>query len=406
MCHLWCKILTPAITAAISFREHTQQCRERAVSAAAFAEQQQQRCRAASSRAARCEKRGALVRDVIADALCGPNGYFATRLPVLASHTALPFREMKGRADYERALRERYAERAGFLTPAEIFAPWYSHAAARWALAWHRVDAVKAARAAVRKNSPPLRVAEFGVGSGAHAVNFWITCGRPRRTCSRTVATRASTRPRTPAQTSKARVRDAHGAVASAVVADARSEWTLPAGFQDENCPTVVFALELLDNLPHDKVRDGFEGWVVDGREDFRPAADAWVRRALELDPVAGDAFVPTGCLQFLARVFEGAPRPRLFLADFSELPRPTGRDSTAANAPLVAAADRDLDSYLEARGDADIFFATDFDWLSRAYAAAGGVGAVAAVPPASVGGTSSRVPRTWRRRQRRGRDL
>ena len=58
-------------------------------------------------------KRGALVRDVIADALCGPNGYFATRLPVLASSTALPFREMKGRADYERALRERYAERAG-----------------------------------------------------------------------------------------------------------------------------------------------------------------------------------------------------------------------------------------------------------------------------------------------------
>ena len=76
-------------------------------------------------------KRGALVRDVIADALCGPNGYFATRLPVLTSHTALPFREMKGRADYESALRERYAERAGFLTPAEIFAPWYSYAAAR-----------------------------------------------------------------------------------------------------------------------------------------------------------------------------------------------------------------------------------------------------------------------------------
>ena len=50
-------------------------------------------------------KRGALVRDVIADALCGPNGYFATRLPVLASSTALPFREMKGRADYERSLR-------------------------------------------------------------------------------------------------------------------------------------------------------------------------------------------------------------------------------------------------------------------------------------------------------------
>ena len=61
----------------------------------------------------------------------------------------------------------------------------------------------------------------------------------------------------------EARACDAHPGVASAVVADARSEWTLPAGFQDESCPTVVFALELLDNLPHDRVRDGFEGWVV-----------------------------------------------------------------------------------------------------------------------------------------------
>ena len=95
-----------------------------------------------------------------------------------------------------------------------------------------------------------------------------------------------------------------------------------------------------------------------------------------------------SGCrgVNFLcAQVFEGAPRPRLFLADFSELPRPTGRDATAANAPLVAAADRDLDSYLEARGDADIFFATDFDWLAKAYAAAGGVGAVGRGPAGGV---------------------
>ncbi len=245
-------------------------------------------------------KRGALVRDVIADALCGPNGYFATRLPVLASHTALPFREMSGRADYERALRERYAERAGFLTPAEIFAPWYSYAAARWALAWHRVDAVKAARAGIRP--PPLRVAEFGVGSGAHAVHFldYVRTTAPDVDC-RYVGVDAS---QDACANFEARVRAAHPGVASAVVADARSEWTLPADFQDESCPTVVFALELLDNLPHDKVRNGFEGWVVDGREDFRPAADSWVRRALALDEsVAGDAFVPTGCLQFLARV-------------------------------------------------------------------------------------------------------
>ena len=49
-------------------------------------------------------KRGELVRDVIADALCGPNGYFATRLPVLAGHTALPFRE-HGQSRREVAIR-------------------------------------------------------------------------------------------------------------------------------------------------------------------------------------------------------------------------------------------------------------------------------------------------------------
>ena len=59
--------------------------------------------------ARRTHENAALVRDVIADALCGPNGYFATRLPVLASHTALPFREMtrprRLRARAARALR-------------------------------------------------------------------------------------------------------------------------------------------------------------------------------------------------------------------------------------------------------------------------------------------------------------
>jgi hypothetical protein len=322
--------------------------------------------------------RGSLVRDVIYDALCGPKGYFATRLPVLAAHTALPFREMTGRADYERALTERYAERAGFLTPAEIFAPWYSYAAARWALAWHRVDAAKAARVGLRP--PQLRVAEFGVGSGAHAVHFldYVRTHAPAvfATC-RYAGVDAS---QGACAAFEARLRAAHPGVAATIVADARSAWALPEGFSDDSTPTVVFALELLDNLPHDKVRGGFEGWVVDGREDFRPVSDPWVRKALALETVGGDAFVPTGALQFLARVFAGAPRPRLFLADFSQLPRPEG--ATAANAPLVAAADRDLDSYLDAQGDADIFFATDFDWLSRAYASSGGVGAVAAAAP------------------------
>ena len=278
-------------------------------------------------------KRGALVRDVIADALCGPNGCFATRLPVLASHTA-PFREMTGRADYgapcASATRSARASDSGGDLRAVV-----QLAAARWALAWRRVDAVGGPRAA----PPPLRVAEFESAPGRMRSLSGL---RADDRAGRGLPPRGLDASQDACESFEARVREAHGAVASAVVADARSEWTLPADFQDESCPTVVFALELLDNLPHDKVRDGFEGWVVDGREDFRPAADSWVQRALALEPVAGDAFVPTGRLQFSGRS-SSVPRPRLFLADFSELPRPgaTPRRRTRRSWPP----DRDLDA-------------------------------------------------------------
>ena len=81
---------------------------------------------------------------------------------------------------------------------------------------------------------------------------------------------------------------------------------------------------------------------------------------------------VPTGALAFLDGLRARLPDHRLLLADFDALPRPAGRDAAARNAPLVAAADRDLDGYADAAGDADIFFATDFDYLARAYVSLG----------------------------------
>ena len=223
---------------------------------------------------------------------------------------------------------------------------------------------------------PPLRVAEFGVGTGAHALNFldFVKARAPDAYAGAAYV----------AVDSSADACDAflerlapHGAVAAAVVGDAAGEWALPWG--DDDAPVAIVALELLDNLPHDKVRwtaDGIlEARVVDGAETFAPAADRWVLDAAALagDRGGGDEFLPTGALQFLARIRERTKTPRLFLADFDALPRPTGRDAVARNAPLVAAADRDLDSYLDATGDADIFFATDFDLLRRAWARLGG---------------------------------
>ena len=69
---------------------------------------------------------------------------------------ALPFREMN-RADYERALRERYAGRR-FLTPAEILRRGTACSGSLGSGV-----ASRRRRAAPRNvRPPPLRVAEFG----------------------------------------------------------------------------------------------------------------------------------------------------------------------------------------------------------------------------------------------------
>ena len=90
---------------------------------------------------------GVLVRDYIREALCGPGGYFSgAASPVIASPKSLPFRSFRGAADYRAAVAARYASGGGdFATPVDLFAPWYSYAVARWALAWHRRDAASCA---------------------------------------------------------------------------------------------------------------------------------------------------------------------------------------------------------------------------------------------------------------------
>jgi hypothetical protein len=256
-------------------------------------------------------RRGVLVRDFIREALCGEGGYFCgAASPVLAAPKTLPFREFRGAADYRRALGDLYARGAGFATPCEIFAPWYSYAVARWALAWHRRDG--AAAAARGRAAPPLRVVEFGGGTGAHAAHF-LDFAREAAPAAY-VACRYVGVDASPAMRSRFLERldrRGHGGVADAVAGDAAGAWALPPGFGDG--PAAVVGLELLDNLPHDKVvwREGgaCDEVRVDGRDEVAaPAADAWVLRAAALAAprAAGAEFVPT-CVE-IKHWFGGSP--------------------------------------------------------------------------------------------------
>jgi hypothetical protein len=86
----------------------------------------------------------------------------------------------------------------------------------------------------------------------------------------------------------------------------------------------------------------------------------------------AHERFVPTGSLQMLDTIASRFPHHCLIAADFDKLPPASPAASgpgrrPALNAPVVSSRGGKVDhrSYLDAPGEADIFFATDFEWLA-----------------------------------------
>ncbi|KAJ8603079.1 hypothetical protein CTAYLR_006680 [Chrysophaeum taylorii] len=275
-----------------------------------------------------------LVRDVIGEALAAPvTGYFCRDVsPVSRLGERLEFAAMAGEREYKQAVASAYAAGTGhFLTPSELFAPWYSQGIARWILDHHH---------------EPLRIVEFGGGSGANAKHLLDFV----RATAPDVYARAEYLSVDVSATMVAAARDlvGHPGVFEAAVADASGDWShlvLPRG-----TPAVVLALELLDNLVHDKLRWTRDEscWVPTGqievlgeREEVeRPLEDEWIRLAADVvrrrggPPVRNpslwffrrrhvvDHFVPTGALQFFANLRDHLPNHSLFLADFDELPK------------------------------------------------------------------------------------
>ncbi|GAB2267242.1 hypothetical protein Dimus_002227 [Dionaea muscipula] len=153
------------------------------------------------------------------------------------------------------------------------------------------------------------------------------------------------------------------------------------------------------DNLPHDliyaenQVSPWKEVWVeqqpdsLTPSELYKPVEDPLIARCMQiLDmevsasqnrmvslargmwskvfPKPRRCWLPTGCLKLMEALHGALPKMSLIAADFSYLPdvRIPGE-----RAPLVSSKQdgksSDHDSYLDAKGDSDIFFPTDF-WL------------------------------------------
>ena len=374
---------------------------------------------------------GLLLRDFLHRALTDrASGYFAQPdAPVGRIRDPIDFSSLLGQEDYARALDARYARlSAQWLTPVEIFQPHYARAVAAHILRAHRDS----------HPDQPLRVYELGGGTGTCAANFLahvrdaapdvyarmsyvsvevsrvladaqrravrdVVRDDPKRLDAPKTSTQSETSTRSPHRVHRVEVRDATD----------RAGW----GAVDR-APCFVVALEVLDNLPHDRVARGTDGAWTQTRvaadaagapfEVLEPLTDPLIRRVVghavtdsaDLNPKPGGArglldaarrafdvatgmrtsrvvFVPTGAARLLDALHDARPNHRLVAADFDALP---GVRMEGANAPIVASQASggktvDRDTYLEDPGRADVFFPTDFRALARMDADARGDG-------------------------------
>ena len=247
-----------------------------------------------------------LLRAYLHRALCdrASGGYFANPSPPVGEmRSPIAFPALLGADDYQRALRARYDQLAAqWLTPVEIFKPHYARALANHVLERHArfeaerlaLDASASASAASPSSSRPprlpLRVYELGGGTGACAVGFMdhvkrvapeyyadmeyvcvdvsdaLADAQERSVTAAGHATFiASSPPKGNRREGKGNRRtNAEGRRRFRVERrDARDRrgW----GARDER-PCHVIALEVLDNLPHDRVvlPDDFEETAED----------------------------------------------------------------------------------------------------------------------------------------------
>lgn len=324
---------------------------------------------------------GRVLYDAEAGYFSAPEGCVA---PVPAG--GLPFAGMRDRNEYAAAVRDVYARGAAsghsFTTPSEIFFPHYSRAVARWMVEGLDGD-------------EPLRVIEAGGGNGTFAAGVldWLLERRPdvygRCTydlvdISAVLHARQAERLADHVRAGVARPR--HGALAAQLGGWPREE------------RAVIVALEVLDNMPHDRVsvspRDGaVREWVVrGGAAETRPARDRLVVEYLRhaesfseeahgegpslIERLLGglsqgdepDWYLPTVQLETLEAVARSVPRHRMLLADFDAF----AGALPGRNGPLVAprGGGADYDDVMDAPiGGADIMFPTQFQALCELHA-------------------------------------
>ncbi|XP_062207847.1 uncharacterized protein LOC133909434 [Phragmites australis] len=335
-----------------------------------------------------------LVRDFVRSALYDPNhGYFSKRAaPVGVLDASIRFNQLEGRSAYMHHLDKLYKKHdIAWFTPVELFKPWYAYAIA--------ASILRTANLSV-----PLKIYEIGGGSGtcAKCILDYMMLNAPPKVYNdmKYISVEISS---SLAEKQLKTVGEVRSHLSKFMVehrdATNRSGW----GRRDPR-PCWVLMLEVLDNLPHDlvyspdQVSPWMEVWIekVNGSsqvsEVYKPLKDPLMSRCVEIIgmneekmsvseklsfaakgilskvfPKPRRAWLPTGCLQLMDTLHQALPSMSLIASDFSYLPDVS---IPGDRAPLVSSKKdgktSDHRNYLDAQGDADIFFPTDFLLLEQ----------------------------------------
>ena len=225
-----------------------------------------------------------LLRDFLFDRLYHPRcGYFTARHgSVGALPSPLPFKHLLNRAEYIARVEAAYREAGvSWFTPVELFQPWYARALARHILRLHGASAA------------PLRVYELGGGGGTAARGILDAV---RELAPEVYRDMRYTAVEVSAQLAARQSAAVAGAGHAARFCVERRDAADVAGWGGpDDAPCFVLALELLDNLPHDRVVRRGGGGAAGG--EWQETRVAGVRDAPEAPPapVTAEAAAPRG---------------------------------------------------------------------------------------------------------------
>lgn len=343
-----------------------------------------------------------LVRQFIDDCLYNPEmGYFNRIVNIFDSgQVPIDFNSLKDQDAYAWHLHRMYRQQSRedeeyyqlWHTPSELFKPWYGQAVAKYMLKF-------------LGKGEPLIVYEIGPGNGSLAKSI---LDHVQESCPKLyegmeyhlvdISPILSRIQQSKLHSHLDRVRFHRGSILSMNIEEPR--------------PAFVMAMEVLDNMPHDRIAyDPADGSLLQamvhtnddatsftsspGRyvETFEEACDPLIIEYMQvmdeigrkspslnwhplslLDPIMASRnpwsseFVPTIAYAFLKHIAKCIPRHRLIISDFSSLPNAV----KGHNGPVVQTRYRGdtvaCTTYLLQRGLFDIFFPINFSLLSAVH--------------------------------------